>query len=72
MFRGFRFQVVLPVAIVAAEVNEQSRKFETAYAASQRGRDEACSQELLKQTEGITRTLSLLEKSIGRFKLSAP
>jgi hypothetical protein len=37
----------------------------------QRGRDEASSQELLKQTKGITRTLSLLEKSIGRFKLSA-
>jgi len=54
----------------AAEVNEQSRKFETAYAAFQRGRDEAASQELLRQTKGITRTLSLLEKSIGRFKLS--
>lgn len=54
----------------AAEVNDQSRKFETAYAAFQRGRDEASSQELLRQTKGITRTLSLLEKSIGRFKLS--
>ena len=54
----------------AAEVNEQSRRFETAYVAFQRGRDEASSQELLRQTKGITRTLSLLEKSIGRFKLS--
>jgi methyl-accepting chemotaxis protein len=54
----------------AAEVNEQSRKFEDAYTAFQRGRDEASSQELLRQTKGISRTLSLLEKSIGRFKLS--
>jgi methyl-accepting chemotaxis protein len=54
----------------AAEVNEQSRRFETAYVAFQHGRDDASSQELLRQTKGITRTLSLLEKSIGRFKLS--
>jgi len=54
----------------AAEVTEQSRRFETAYLAFQRGRDEASSHELLRQTKGITRTLSLLEKSIGRFKLS--
>jgi hypothetical protein len=54
----------------AAEVNEQSRKFETAYNAFQRGRDETASQELLRQTKGISRTLALLEKSIGRFKLS--
>ena len=54
----------------AAEVNEQSRKFDTAYAAFQRGADEASSRELLRQTKGISRTLSLLEKSISRFKLS--
>jgi methyl-accepting chemotaxis protein len=54
----------------AAEVNEQSRKFDTAYATFQSGPDEASSQELLRQTKGISRTLSLLEKSIGRFKLS--
>jgi methyl-accepting chemotaxis protein len=54
----------------AAEVNDQSRKFENAYQAFQRGRDEASSQELLRQTKGISRTLTLLEKSIGRFKLS--
>ncbi|HVP35283.1 MAG TPA: Cache 3/Cache 2 fusion domain-containing protein [Steroidobacteraceae bacterium] len=54
----------------AAEVNAQSRKFETAYDAFQRGRDDASSQELLRQTKGIGRTLALLEKSIGRFKLS--
>lgn len=54
----------------AAEVNEQSRKFDTAYAAFQRGADEASSHELLRQTKGISRTLSLLEKSISRFKLS--
>ncbi len=54
----------------AAEVNEQSRKFDTAYAAFQRGADEASSHELLRQTKCISRTLSLLEKSISRFKLS--
>ncbi|HXZ58698.1 MAG TPA: Cache 3/Cache 2 fusion domain-containing protein [Steroidobacteraceae bacterium] len=54
----------------AAEVNAQSLKFATAYDAFQRGRDEAASQELLRQTKGISRTLALLEKSIGRFKLS--
>jgi hypothetical protein len=54
----------------AAEVNAQSRKFETAYDNFQRGRDDASSQELLRQTKGIGRTLALLEKSIGRFKLS--
>jgi hypothetical protein len=55
----------------AAEVNEQSQKFDAAYTAFQRSRDEAASQELLRQTKGISRTLSLLEKSIGRFKLTA-
>ena len=54
----------------AAEVNEQSQKFDAAYIAFQRGRDTASSQELLRQTRRISRTLSLLEKSIGRFKLS--
>lgn len=54
----------------AAEVNEQSQKFDVAYIAFQRGRDAASSQELLRQTRRISRTLSLLEKSIGRFKLS--
>ena len=62
--------LVAAVSGGAAEVNAQSRKFETAYDAFQRGRDEAASQELLKQTKGISRTLALLEKSIGRFKLS--
>ena len=54
----------------AAEVSEQSRKFDVAYSAFQRGRDAASSDELLRQTKGISRTLSLLEKSIARFKLS--
>jgi methyl-accepting chemotaxis protein len=62
--------LVAAVSGGAAEVNEQSRKFESAYAAFQRGRDDASSEELLRQTKGITRTLSLLEKSVGRFKLS--
>lgn len=55
----------------AAEVNEQSQKFDAAYSAFQSSRDEAASQELLRHTKGISRTLSLLEKSIGRFKLTA-
>jgi hypothetical protein len=63
--------LVAAVSGGAAEVTAQSRKFETAYDAFQRGRDDASSQELLKQTKGISRTLALLEKSIGRFKLSA-
>jgi methyl-accepting chemotaxis protein len=62
--------LVAAVSGGAAEVNAVSRKFETAYDAFQRGRDEASSQELLRQTKGISRTLALLEKSIGRFKLS--
>jgi F0F1-type ATP synthase epsilon subunit len=53
----------------AAEVSEQSRKFEAAYGAFQRDRDEATAQELLRQTKGVSRTLSSLEKSIGRFRL---
>jgi methyl-accepting chemotaxis protein len=53
----------------AAEVSEQSHKFETAFAAFQTDPKEAASQELLRQAKGISRTLSLLEKSIGRFRL---
>jgi methyl-accepting chemotaxis protein len=53
----------------AAEVSEQSHKFETAFAAFQSDRKEASSQEMVRQAKGISRTLSLLEKSVGRFKL---
>ena len=53
----------------AAEVSEQLRKFETAHGTFQRDRDEATAQELLRQTKGVSRTLTLLEKSIGRFRL---
>ena len=53
----------------AAEVSEQSHKFETAFATFQSQPKEAASQELVRQAKGITRTLSLLEKTIGRFKL---
>jgi methyl-accepting chemotaxis protein len=53
----------------AAEVSEQSHKFEAAYANFQRARKDASSEQLSQQVKGITRTLSLLEKSIGRFKL---
>ena len=53
----------------AAEVSEQSHKFETAFAGYQSDRKEASAQELERQAKGITRSLSLLEKSVGRFKL---
>lgn len=53
----------------AAEVSEQSRKFETAYGVFQRNRDDDSAQELMRQTKGVTRTLSLLEKAISRFRL---
>jgi methyl-accepting chemotaxis protein len=53
----------------AAEVSEQSHKFETAFAAFQSDLKETSSQEMVRQAKGISRTLSLLEKSVGRFKL---
>jgi methyl-accepting chemotaxis protein len=53
----------------AAEVSEQSHKFEAAFATFQKDPKEASSQELVRQTKGISRTLSLLEKSVGRFRL---
>lgn len=53
----------------AAEVSEQSHKFEAAFAAFQTDRKETSSQEMVRQAKGISRTLSLLEKSVGRFRL---
>jgi methyl-accepting chemotaxis protein len=53
----------------AAEVSEQSHKFETAFATFQSDRKEASSQEMVRQAKGISRTLSFLEKSVGRFRL---
>jgi hypothetical protein len=53
----------------AAEVSEQARKFEIAFGAFQRTRDESAAQELLKQTRAVGGTLAVLEKSIGRFKV---
>jgi len=53
----------------AAEVSEQSHKFETAFATFQKDPKETSSQELVRQVKGISRTLSLLEKSVGRFRL---
>jgi methyl-accepting chemotaxis protein len=53
----------------AAEVSEQSHKFEAAFATFQKDPKEASSQELVRQAKGISRTLSLLEKSVGRFRL---
>ncbi len=61
--------LVLAVSGAATEVSEQSRKFGATSTAFQRSRDEATAQELLRQTKGVSRTLALLEKSIGRFKL---
>ncbi len=53
----------------AGEVSDQERKFEAAFAAFQADRKDASWQELLRQAKGISRTLSLLEKSVGRFRL---
>jgi methyl-accepting chemotaxis protein len=53
----------------AAEVSEQVGRFEGGYMTFQRVRDEASAQDLLRLTKGVSRTLLLLEKSIGRFKL---
>jgi methyl-accepting chemotaxis protein len=61
--------LISAVSGAAAEVTDQSRKFEATSAAFQKNRDEATVQELLKQTKGVGRTLAVLEKSIGRFKL---
>jgi methyl-accepting chemotaxis protein len=60
--------LISAVGGAATEVSEQSRKFEATSAAFRRSRDEATAHELLKQTKGVVQTLSLLEKSIGRFK----
>jgi methyl-accepting chemotaxis protein len=54
----------------AAEVSEQSHKFEAAFATFQADPKEAASQELVRQAKGISRTLTLLEKTIGRFRLN--
>jgi methyl-accepting chemotaxis protein len=53
----------------AAEVSEQSHKFEAAFATFQSDRKEASSQEMVRQAKGLSRTLSFLEKSVGRFRL---
>ena len=61
--------LVLAVRGGAAEVSEKSHKFEATYATLQGARKEPSSQELLRQVKGISHTLLLLEKSIGRFRL---
>jgi methyl-accepting chemotaxis protein len=61
--------LISAVTGAAAEVSEQSRKFETTSAAFQKGRDDGSAQEMVRQTKGVSRTLSLLEKSIARFKV---
>lgn len=53
----------------AAEVAAQSRAFEAAAAMFQSGRDEKSALELLKQTKGVSRTLSVLEKAVARFRV---
>jgi methyl-accepting chemotaxis protein len=53
----------------AAEVSEQSHKFEAAFVTFQKDPQGSSSQEIVKQAKGISRTLSLLEKSVGRFRL---
>jgi len=44
-------------------------EFESAYAAFQGDPKEAAAQELGRQAKGVSRTLALLDKTIGRFKL---
>ncbi len=61
--------LVLAVSGGASEVSQQSHKFEAAYANFQRANKGAGSDELLQQVKGISRTLALLEKSVGRFRL---
>jgi hypothetical protein len=61
--------LVLAVSGGASEVSQQSHKFEAAYANFQRANKGAASDELLQQVKGISRTLALLEKSVGRFRL---
>jgi methyl-accepting chemotaxis protein len=61
--------LVLAVRGGAAEVSEQSHKFESAFATFQSEPREASSLELMRQAKGVSRTLSLLERTIGRFKL---
>jgi methyl-accepting chemotaxis protein len=53
----------------AAEVGDQTRKFEAAASAFQRTPGESSALELLKQTKAVGGTLAVLEKSVGRFKL---
>ena len=61
--------LVSAVSGAAAEVSEQSKKFEATSALFQRNKSEAAATELLQQTKGVSRTLTLLEKAISRFKL---
>ncbi len=53
----------------AAEVSDQTKKFEAAAGAFQRTRDDASALELLRQTKAVGGTLAVLEKSVGRFKI---
>ena len=53
----------------AAEVSEQSHKFEAAFVTFQKDPQGSSSQEIVKQAKGISRTLALLEKSVARFRL---
>jgi methyl-accepting chemotaxis protein len=52
----------------AAEVTDQTKKFEAAAGVFQRVRDDNSAQELIRQTKAMGGTLAILEKSIGRFK----
>ncbi len=61
--------LISAVSGAVAEVGEQSKKFEAASAVFQRNKNEAAATELLQQTKGVGRTLTVLEKAISRFKL---
>ena len=53
----------------AAEVGDQSRKFEAAFSDFQRQRSESAALELAEQVKGVSRTLKLFDKTVARFKL---
>jgi hypothetical protein len=53
----------------AAELGEQSQKFEVAFTAFRKVRSEASAQELAERVTAVHRSLTLFEKTVARFKL---
>jgi methyl-accepting chemotaxis protein len=61
--------MIVAVQGAAGEVTAQKADFEVAAAVYQHRRDESSAQELLRRIQAVSKTLALLEKAIGRFKL---